>query len=197
MRMRRGKSGRWISLDTPANGIDTRWENSVGLSFKITRDDVSPALGRMARAARNPVAVFRAMGTTFKSITEGTFNSVGARFRPKSWPALKDPPGKPSILQRSTTMAKAFHLEVTSTYARVSNPMVYAAIHQVGGVIKPKAAKRLTWVGSDGQKVFASKVTIPARPFYPVTADGKLTPEAERLIARAGERAIERQKDKG
>lgn len=166
----------------------------AGLSLKLTRNDIAPALSKLAAGARNPTAVLRAMGTTFKSITEGTFNSVGARFRPKAWPVLKDPAGQPSILQRSTTMCKAFQLEVTSTYARLSNPMVYARIHQFGGVIKPKGAKRLSWIGSDGGRRFAAKVTIPARPFYPVTSDGSgLTPEAEGLIARAGERALQRQ----
>ena len=34
--------------------------------------------------------VLRAMGTTFKSLTEGTFNSAGAQYRPQPWPAKKD-----------------------------------------------------------------------------------------------------------
>lgn len=164
----------------------------MGLIFKIDRDDISPALARLARTARNPIKVFRAMGTTFKSLTEGTFNTVGARFRPSAWPALKDPIGKISNLQRSTTMAKAFRLEVADTYARVSNPMVYASIHQFGGVIRPKGSKALAWKGSNGKWRFASRVTIPARPFFPVK-DGKLTAAASTLIQRAGERAIERE----
>lgn len=159
----------------------------MGMSFRITRDDISPALSRLAGRARNPTRVLRAMGTTFKSITEGTFNSVGAAYRPAPWAPKRD--GLPSNLQRSTTLAKAFHLEVTGRQARLSNAMVYAAIHQFGGVIKPRQGQFLSWIGSDGVRVFARAVTIPARPYFPV-AQGRLTTAAEVLITRAGERAM-------
>ena len=161
---------------------------NVGIT--ITRDDISPALSRLIATARNPLPVMRAMGTTFKSITEGAFNSVGARYRPKPWPAKRG--GEASILQKSTTLAKSFHLAVTPTTATLSNPTPYAAIHQFGGVIRPVTAKRLSWVASNGQRIFAMKVTIPARPFYPIDG-GRLTAAAEEKIARAGERALARQ----
>jgi len=160
--------------------------------FSITRNDISPALSRLAATAKNPTAVLRAMGTTFKSITEGNFSSFGAQYRPKPWPPLKDPEGKPSILQKSTTLAKAFHLEVTAQAATLSNPMPYAGIHQFGGVIRAKAGKTLSWVNSKGDRVFAKMVTIPARPFYPVL-NGKLTPKAEEKVGNAARRVIERQ----
>jgi phage gpG-like protein len=158
-------------------------------TITIAHDDITPSLLRMQKAGKNLTPVFRAMGTTFKSITEGTFNSVGASYRPLPWPAKRD--GSPSILQKSTTLAKSFHLEVTATYAALKNPAVYAAIHQFGGTIKPKNGKFLRFVGSNGQVYFLRKVTIPARPFYPVL-NGKLTPQAEKKIAAAGQRAIQR-----
>jgi phage gpG-like protein len=159
--------------------------------FKVTRDDISPSLSRLARTAKNPVAVLRAMGTTFKSITEGNFSSFGAAYRPKPWPPLRDPEGKPSILQKSTTLAKAFHLEVTAHAATLSNPMPYAGIHQFGGIIRAKG-KALSWVNSKGERVFAKMVTIPARPFFPVL-NGQLTPKAEEKIGNAARRVIERE----
>lgn len=160
--------------------------------FRLDRNDISPVVTRLIARARNPEPVLRAMGTTFKSITEGNFNSMGAEFRPIPWPPLKDPPGKASILQRSTTMAKAFRLSVTSRTATLSNPTIYAPVHQFGATIKPQSAKRLSWVNSGGRRVFAKQVVIPPRPFYPVRND-KLTAEAETLIARAGERIMARQ----
>lgn len=158
--------------------------------LRITKDDISPALSRLIATARNPLPVVRAMGTTFKTITEGTFSSFGASYRPRAWPAKRD--GTPSILQKTTTMAKSFYLAVTPTTATLSNPTPYAAIHQFGGVIRPVTAKRLSWVGPDGKRIFAMKVTIPARPFYPITG-GRLTAAAEEKIRRAGERALARE----
>ncbi len=59
--------------------------------LRLTHDGVSPALSRMAATARSPRAVFLAMGNAFKSITEGTFNSVGASFRPTPWKPKREP----------------------------------------------------------------------------------------------------------
>jgi len=160
--------------------------------FTLTRNDISPALSRLAATAKNPTAVLRAMGTTFKSITEGNFSSFGAAYRPKVWPPKRDPDGQPSILQKSTTLAKSFHLEVTAKSATLSTPAKYAAIHQFGGIIRPKSKKFLSWLDSKGERVFAKMVTIPARPFFPVLND-KLTPKAEEKIGNAARRVIERQ----
>lgn len=155
--------------------------------FKPTRNDISPSLSRLAKGVKPPQRkrVLRAMGTTFKSITEGTFNSVGASYRPAPWPAKRD--GSPSNLQKSTTMAKSFHLDVTDEYAKLSNPMKYAAIHQFGGKIEGNPWLKFK-IGD--QWVTLHEVNMPPRPFYPVK-DGKLTPKAEEKIGAAGRRVIE------
>lgn len=156
------------------------------LSFRITRNDIAPALSKMATAARRPEPIFRAMGTTFLSLTMGNFKS--ADYRPRPWPAKKD--GTPATLQKSGTLSRAFHLTVSNTAATVANPMVYAAIHQFGGIIKGNPWLRFQY--APGKWATVSQITIPARPFFPVEA-GKLTPTAEEKIKAAGERAAARQ----
>jgi len=156
------------------------------ISFRITRNDISPALSRMASAARNPSAVFRSMGTTFLSLTMGNFKS--ADYRPAAWPAKKD--RSVATLQKSGTLSRSFHLEVSNSGATVSNPMIYAAIHQLGGTIKGNPWLRFEY--APGRWATVAQVTIPARPFFPVEND-RLTPKAEEKIAAAGRRAIERQ----
>lgn len=42
-----------------------------------------------------------------------------------------------------------------------------AQLHNRGGVVLPRRGKRLVFVTGAGTKVFAKKVTIPARPFFP------------------------------
>ena len=166
--------------------------------FTLTRDDISPKMTRLAASARNPEKVFRAMGTTFMSITMGNFNDAGSDCRPSVWPAKKD--GSPSKLQKSGTLSRSFHLDVSSMGATVSNPTIYAATHQFGsaghelgkkvGSVKTKYANKL-FKGS-WNDVLSGGHGTPPRPFFPVL-DGKLTPKAEELIAAAGMRAIERQ----
>jgi phage gpG-like protein len=165
----------------------------AAVTFTLTRNDVSPKLAGMAQAAKHPEKIFRAMGTTFKSITEGTFNSVGEEYRPKPWAPKRD--GSPSILQKSTTLAKAFHLAVSERGATVSNPMIYAAIHQFGGTIHAKNGGYLKFKWGKGAHDWAvvDSVKIPARPFFPVDETGRLTAKAEEKIRRAGERALARE----
>lgn len=162
------------------------------ITVRITDHGAQAVLDRARRLASNPEPVLRAMGTTLKSITEGTFNSAGAALRPIPWPAKRD--GSPSNLQQSTTLAKAFYLRLSGTTAAVGNPTVYAAIHQFGGEIRPKDAKALRFQ-SGGRWWVVQKVTMPARPFFPIQGTGataSFTPAASRLITRAGERALER-----
>lgn len=158
------------------------------MTFNITRNDISPAITRLLRLARNPRPVLRAMGQTFMTITTGNFNGEGAAFRPMPWKAKFD--GSPGNLQQSTTLARSFFLKVDDKTATVGNLTPYAAIHQFGGTILPKG-KALVFPGAGGKTVFAKKVVMPARPFFPVLND-RLTPAAEAMIVAAGERAIAR-----
>ena len=152
-------------------------------SFSISQNDISPAITRMIAMARDPTPIMRAMGTTFKSITEGTFNSVGASYRPTPWKSKRD--GSPSILIMHGVLSKAFHLSIGSHTAELSNPTKYAAIHQFGGVIHGKPWLRF----KIGDSWFTrASVTIPARPFYPIK-DDHLTAAAQDKIIAAGERA--------
>jgi phage gpG-like protein len=168
----------------------------ASVSFKITRNDISPKLAKLAATAKRPEPVLRAMGTTFMSITMGNFNDAGAEYRPKPWANKTD--GTASKLQASITLARSFHLTVTNVSATVSNPTIYAAIHQFGGKtspheIRPKNKKALAFGGGVYAKVNHPGSNIPARPFFPVDAGGKLTLAAEEKIAAAGQRAILRQ----
>jgi phage gpG-like protein len=96
-------------------------------------------------------------------------------------------------------MAHSFMLSVTATSATLSNPTPYAARHQFGdrdhvagvkiGTVKTKYATA-KFAGSWNDVMSGSK-GMPARPFYPVI-NGKLTPAAENLITRAGQRAAAR-----
>ena len=158
----------------------------AAISFRVTKNDISPALTSMANAAKRPEPIFRAMGTTFPSLTMGNFKT--SDYRPAPWPAKRD--GTPSNLQKHGVLCKNFSLRVTSTGATLSSGVhAYAAIHQFGGKITGKP-----WLKFKiGDKwVTLHEVTIPARPFFPV-ANGKLTAKAEEKIGAAGRRAVERQ----
>ena len=109
------------------------------------------------------------------------FRPSPATVRPSPWAPLKHDQrsgpakaGDPSKLQQSGFLARSFHLEADDHHASVSTPAIYGATHQFG-------------------RDFGRGAPIPARPFFPVTPDGKLTPQAEEKIRAAGERALQRE----
>ena len=159
----------------------------ASFTIRVTHDSLTPFLQRLRSSAANPQPVLRSMGNTLLSITQGNFNSVGAAFRPLPWPAKRD--GTPSNLQQSTALAHSWRLSVSGTQAVVSTDRIYAAIHQFGGVIRPKTARALRFQ-SGGQWWTVKSVTMPARPMLPITPDGRLTEPAAALILRAGMRAL-------
>ena len=57
----------------------------------------------------------------------------------------------------------------TPTKVMVGSNLPYARIHQYGGTIRPKKAKRLIFKGPGGEKIVAKQVTIPARPYLGVS----------------------------
>src|SRR5574343_1808594 len=111
------------------------------MNISVTHNTATPALLRLAALMGNPQPLLQAVGNRLKSITEGNFNSVGAAFRPTPWAPKRD--GTPSILQKSTTLAQSFHLQYSQNSLILRSPVVYAAIHQFGGEIRPKTGKAL------------------------------------------------------
>ena len=125
-------------------------------------DDVSRELGRMAERLARPDKLMAGVAAELLSITEGNFaseSSDGAKWRDLSaqtiarrekkghWPGKK--------LQVSGGLASSVKPFSSSTQAGIGTSKVYAAIQQLGG----KAGR--------GQKV-----TIPARPFLPISGEG-------------------------
>jgi phage gpG-like protein len=53
----------------------------------------------------------------------------------------------------------------------IGTDVIYARIHEKGGVITPVHADKLVFPGRDGNLVFADSVTIPARPYLEPALD--------------------------
>jgi len=79
----------------------------------------------------------------------------------------------------------------TRADVNVGTNMIYARIHELGGIIKPVAAKMLSWVSDTGERIFANLVHIPARPYLRPAMD-----EHEPEIVKAVETEIWRNLDK-
>lgn len=61
---------------------------------------------------------------------------------------------------------KVFPPSNGQAYGTIGTNIIYARIHEYGGIIKPRTAKMLAWKGKDGQIHFAHSVTIKAKPYF-------------------------------
>jgi phage gpG-like protein len=159
------------------------------ITVHVDARQVMDLLRRAQSLARNPEKVARSMGTTLKSITEGTFSSRGSAYRPSYWPRKAD--GSVSSLRSNVgLLSSSFFLRVFGPNAAIGNPTVYAAVHQFGsrpwhqGFSKDTRKTRKRSIIRHG---------IPARPFFPITPAGQLTPRALDRVLRAGERTLLRE----
>jgi len=112
--------------------------------------------------------------TALVAITQRSFDEPG--LRPHSWAPRKH--GSHPLMLKSGNLRQSLHArQLGADTADVRSPVKYAAIHQLGGVIRLKAGKNLKFKG-DGGWATVSQVTIPPRPFFPVI-EGQLTGHAQ------------------
>lgn len=62
----------------------------------------------------------------------------------------------------------------TKAEVDVGPTVIYGRIHELGGIILPIFAKMLSWVTDTGERVFANKVQIPARPYLRPAVDNHI-----------------------
>lgn len=146
--------------------LDLRLEGMEAVDRALARLDPLPAAELMEGIAR--------------MVQEQTRRRIEGEKTAPSGAAWKPNRAGTSTLYRSGELKRSIDYAVSGTTAIVGSGLVYAGIHQNGGTITPKKAKRLVFrVGN--KTVFARKVTIPARPYL-----GLSTENAEDVIDQVG-----------
>lgn len=149
--------------------------------------EVQTAFKRLEHAAVDLSPAMRKIAQTMATVTEDNFAAEG---RPK-WQALSDATKhmriggnkaykkngelKASakrlqeagfkILQHTGALASSITTDYSSRDATIGSNLIYAAIQHFGGQAGP-----------------GLKVTIPAREYMPIDADGNLQPEAKQAV---------------
>jgi len=147
------------------------------MSLRIDLDTLSPALGRLARAAGDKRPLLEAMGLALAESARRAFHEPA--LRPAPWP------GRATLIKSGALWQSLRVGSVTEASAIVGTDRLYARYHQYGvGPIRPKSKKALFWKGL--RHPVGGTKGIPARPFFPFDADGRVTPAAaERVRAAA------------
>lgn len=154
----------------------------MDIDIKIDGTQLNAALERLKHVGGDLTPAMRKISQTLATETEFNFLAEG---RPK-WVPLsettkllrqgkkKKTGGQFRILQHRGKLAGSVDARYDATSATIGSNKVYAAIQQRGG----KAGRGL-------------KVTIPARPYLPVTASDELQPAAEQGVLDTIMRHIE------
>jgi phage virion morphogenesis protein len=129
--------------------------------------------GIVSRTKQRFVTSTSPSGTPWLPLAQSTYNALANRLsksnlakdgRLNSKGASKIA-NKKILIGESRDLSRQFHVQSGNNSVLVFNSMIYAAIHQFGG----QAGRN-------------RKVTIPARPFFPITSDGQLYPQERKTI---------------
>ena len=129
------------------------------------------ALGKAAHKLGDKQALMESVGD---ALVSGTLKRFSDQEDPqgKKWePSARAAEEGGETLTDTAALRKSIDYAATSEKVMVGSNLPYARIHQKGGTIKPKKAKKLVFKGRGGKKVAVDKVTIPARPYLGVSAD--------------------------
>lgn len=77
--------------------------------------------------------------------------------------------GGKTLIDSARLMQSITHI-ASDSGVEVGTNVLYAAIHQLGGIIRA-IGDFLAFTLADGRKIFAKSVTIPARPFLGIDED--------------------------
>ena len=159
-----------------------------GLALHVDVDGAENLIRRLNRLDLNDTD----MGKLLSTLGENVVTQTKERFR-----AEEGPDGKKWKISRrareeggqtltdNTDLKNSIHRRVTGREVEIGTAKVYGAIHQFGGVIKPKNGKYLVF-GPKSKKVFVKSVTMPARPFlgFSPANEKELLSEMNRFVAR-------------
>jgi phage gpG-like protein len=159
----------------------------MSISIRLTKDEITPDLRRKLRAVSSPGTVLLAAGTEIVSITKRSFRDPSLRQHP--WPAKKT--GEPSnLIAKGMLVSSIRVVNYDDKQVTTGSDRKYAAIHQLGGVIKAKGKPLVFRIG--GKLIFANKVTMPPRPFFPFTREGRLASFAVPKVIAVMDKAMRR-----
>lgn len=137
---------------------------------KVTADirEVAARLAKLKADGQDTGKVLGAFGGVILNRIRLGFR-LGRSPAGSPWAALKLRDGAP--LRNTGALRNSITMQVGRGQVTIGTNRVGARVHQFGATIKPKTAKVLAFPGPGGT-VFAKQVTIPARPFMPLSQGG-------------------------
>lgn len=152
-----------------------------GAKITVQDGDVVGALSRLIAAAGDVSGALKNVGEDLQRTTKERIRKEvspdGTPFEPLNFAYASVEKKGPGILrgengENGGLSAIVYQLGSDGQSVEVGNNVVYGAIHQFGGVIRPKSASALVF-SLGGRTVHADSVEIPARPYLGVSAEDR------------------------
>ena len=149
-------------------------EKMTGVNIEFNIQDALDALITIESSLDDTQGLFNHIGETLLDIHEARFNAQespdGVPWQALSpWYQQSKPKQQDKILTLDGNLRSTLHLQIEGNTLLFGTNLVYGAIHQFGGIIKPVSANALN-VGGRPVK----QVVIPARPWLGISAQDKL-----------------------
>lgn len=142
-----------------------------GVKLHIDIDDrrIQQVLSRLIETGQNLAPVMEDIATYGETSTQGRFRTETAPDGSKWKPNRRG--GK--ILKQQMHLLDSIVSDFGADFAEwgTDTSVIYGAIHQFGGEIRPKNKSALFFRLPDGTGRRVKKVTIPARPFLGINAE--------------------------
>lgn len=136
-------------------------------------DDALFQLGEAVSKTDDRRGLFDAVGASLVVSTQDRFErEIGPSG--EKWPAsLRARLFGGKTLTDTARLVSSLTHNATPDGVEVGTNVIYAAIHQLGGTIRPKTGKALSFATADGKRVKVASVRMPARPFLGIDDDDK------------------------
>lgn len=158
--------------------------SGVKIEIDIDIDELQQVLAQASRVLENPKLMFAQMGEAMLDIHQTRFAAQtapdGTPWQPLAdWYKAQKSNNADKILTLDGYLGRTLAYHANREGVEFGSNRPYAAIHQFGGVIKPKGNYPLK-LGTAKDSPRAQSVTIPARPWLGLSVD-----DEARIIAIA------------
>ncbi|WP_417436578.1 phage virion morphogenesis protein [Hoeflea sp.] len=147
--------------------------SGVSITMQIRDAEVRRGFRKLERLMTDTTPVMAAIGTGLVGTTHMRFVTQTDP-EGQAWAALNTgyaaDKRNSRILTESGRLRDSINSRPGNDEVLVGTNVIYAAIHQFGGTILPKAGTHL-WFRIGGALIRAAKVTLPARAFLGISSD--------------------------
>lgn len=144
---------------------------AISLTFQVMDEEVQRAVQQLGRIMTNTRPLMHAIGVGLVGSTHQRFISQTDP-EGQAWQALNQDYASTKrnsrVLTESGRLRDSVNARASNDEVRVGSNVVYAAIHQLGGTIRPKNGEALIFRIGD-RLIKAKSVTLPARPYLGIS----------------------------